>query len=314
LDKEKKNDIVSYNRNRRCRTSTTEERPFDENFHLVGNRDYDIQDVKKNARKFMGVDLATKKRRGTAITVVGTDGRLNYVLDVVVGAWKITEKVAKIREYYEIYQPELIYVENNALQDDIVDALNVADNSNLPIKPFTTGVAKHSSIERLAMELDNDKWRFNYPSACQDVIDGKSVDDSDWSRFLMEIKMYPDYPSNDMLMSWMFASEALKKNTSRDIQIGIINLNDDADDDDFFDRPTHVFGFKDYQLGNRISQTRGVIIDSKYQQIISYIKSNIRENQIVRDESDIPYDFKEFMSVFEDMTYFCDTMNGKRLH
>ena len=308
LDKERKNDIISYNRNRRCRTSSTEERPFEDQFNTVSIRDYDLANVRQNGRKFMGVDLATKKRKGTAITVVSTDGSTNYVIDTTVGAWRIGEKVDKIKEYYDIYRPELIYVENNALQDDIVDAINSSGFGTIPIKPFTTGAAKHNSLERLALEVSNGKWRFAYPSRSQDVIDGKSIDDSPWSRFLMEVKMYPDYPSNDMIMSWMFASEALKKNVSGDLKIGVISFK--SDEDRILESRPFQFGFKDYTVGNRISLNKGVVMDA-HKPIVNYIKSNaIWGSSFNFDSPSIPFPAEDVKMVYEDMDLFCREMNG----
>jgi len=314
LDDEKSNDIVSYNRNRRCRTSSTEERPFEENFKSVGLRDYDIDFIRERCRKFMGVDLSTKKRKGTAITVIAVDDERNYVIDVAVGAWKISEKVDKIRQYYDIYQPELIYVENNALQDDIVDALNVSSGSSLPIKPFTTGVAKHSSLERLAIEMENNKWRFHFPSRCHKVLDGKGIADSDWSRFLLEVKMYPDYPNNDMLMSWMFSAEAAKKSYGSSLQFRLINLNDDDDDFAFFDkldRMRKTFSFKDYYPNNSISRNSGFEFKDSYAHIVDYIKNNLTPDFETDRISELSFDGdeEEFKIVFEDMKNFYQVMN-----
>ena len=312
LDDEKTNDLISYNRNRRCRTSSTEERPFDENFESLGKRDYDIEYIRNKCRKFMGVDLSTKKRQGTAITVIAVDEERHYVIDVAVGAWKVTEKVQKIKDYYDIFQPELIYVENNALQDDIVDALNANTRESLPIKPFTTGIAKHSSLERISIEMINDKWRFNYPSRSQGVIEGSSLPSSDWDRFLMEVKMYPDYPSNDMLMSWMFAAEAAKKSYGASLKFHVVNFEDDDDEFEMFDRIDRnqmaLFGFKDYTFDNSIT-LNGEFSPRKGDDIImNYIKDNLNPlSELNMDE--IPFDNKDFMIVFDDMMNYYTLMN-----
>ena len=316
LDDEKTNDIVSYNRNRRCRTSSTEERPFEENFNSVALRDYDIDFVREKCRKFMGVDLSTKKRKGTAITVIAVDDDRNYVIDVAVGAWKISEKVDKIRQYYDIYQPELIYVENNALQDDIVDALNASAGPSLPIKPFTTGVAKHSSLDRMAIEMENSRWRFHFPSRSHKVLDGSGIADSDWSRFLLEVKMYPDYPNNDMLMSWMFASEAAKKSYGASLQFKLINLMNDDDDFAIFDKldkSANPFTFKDYTPDNSISRTAGFEFKPSYHQIMNYIKNNLTPDFQTDKISELPLDAseEEFKLVFNDMVNFHQIMNHK---
>jgi hypothetical protein len=307
LDTEKNNDIVSYNRNRRCRTSSAEEQPFSDNFSSVSLRDYDYEDIVDNYPKYMGVDLATKKRKGTAITIVATDEIKNYVLDVAVGAWTVTEKIKKIREYYDIYQPELIYVENNALQDDIVDALRAQDGAKLPIRPYTTGSAKHGAIDRLAVEMKNSAWRFHHTSKTLDVIQGKSIPRSDWERFCMEVKMYPDYPTNDMLMSWMFSCEALKKFQTSSFQFKIVDLDSNKD------VVTPYFGFGDYYQMNRISAGRGFKPAPEYRPIISYIKSNLTPD-VDMDKIKQPYfDNDEFVYVFKDMKYFVTKMNESQV-
>jgi hypothetical protein len=307
LDVEKNNDIVSYNRNRRCRTSSAEERPFSENFDSVSKRDYSYEDIFENYPKYMGVDLSTKKRKGTAITIVSTDEINNYVLDVAVGAWTITEKISKIREYYEIYRPELIYVENNALQDDIVDALTAQNGERLPVKPYTTGTAKHGAIDRLAVEMKNSIWRFHHPSKTLDVIRGGAIPRSDWDRFCMEIKMYPDYPTNDMQMSWMFATEALKKFQKLHFQFKIVDLGRSEESNNPY------FTFGDYYMFNRISANRGFKPAPEFRPIVSYIKSSLTP-EVDTDTINQPhFDNEDFLYVLKDMKYFVSKMNESQL-
>ena len=311
LDREKANDIVSYNRNRRCRTSSAEERMFENDFKQVCIRDYDIEMLKKSCNIFMGVDLSTKKRKGTAICVVGVLHGKQYVLDVSVGAWNVKEKISAIRSYAEIYNPELIFVENNALQDDVVDAIKADGRGELPIKSYTTGAAKHSKLERLALEMSNDRWRFCYPSNIQDVIDGKRLDDSSWGRFMQEVKMYPDFPSNDMLMSWLFAAEAAKGREKKDIQFRVFNYQS-SDEDDLLNlmesRPRATFS--DYRIGNSVSYNGSYQVDLSHQEIVGYIQANMKPSD---DPNDFVADFDadKFLEVFNDMKYYCDSVNGE---
>ena len=310
LKREKSNDIVSYNRNRRCRTSSAEERMFDNDFPQVCLRDYEMEDIRKNATMYMGVDLSTKKRKGTAICVVGTLGNRKYVVDVSVGAWNVKQKILAIKSYYEIYRPDLIYVENNALQDDVVDAIRVEGVGELPIKAYTTGAAKQSKLERLALELSNDRWRFCYPANIQDVLDGKRLEDSPWARFMQEVKMYPDFPSNDMLMSWMFAAEAVKSTQKKDLQFKIFNVNQ-SDEDHLLSlmerKPTARFS--DYTIGNPISLSGGYNVDFEHQPIVDYIKSNLSPSDDP-ELMDTNFDNVDFIEVFSDMKYYCDMVNG----
>jgi hypothetical protein len=247
---------------------------------------------------------------GTAICVVGVFHGKQYVLDVSVGAWNVKEKISAIRSYNDIYSPDLIFVENNALQDDVVDAIRADGRGELPIKPYTTGAAKHSKLERLALEMSNARWRFCYPSNIQDVIDGKRLDESPWGRFMQEVKMYPDFPSNDMLMSWLFAAEAAKKREQKDLQFKMFNMNMSDEDEllNLMERKPKAT-FMDYNIGNPLSVNGGYSVDYKHQPIVDYIQSNLS----VDDDPDLVethFDKSEFIEVFSDMKYYCDAVNG----
>ena len=126
--------------------------------------------------------------------------------------------------------------------------------------------------------------------------------------------MYPDYPNNDMLMSWMFSAEAAKKSYGSSLQFRLINLNDDDDDFAFFDkldRMRKTFSFKDYYPNNSISRNSGFEFKDSYAHIVDYIKNNLTPDFETDRISELSFDGdeEEFKIVFEDMKNFYQVMN-----
>lgn len=345
LEIEKKENIVAYNRNRRCIVTSPEEQLFKDLTNVL-IQDWDLLKIRE-WEKYIGMDLSTSKRKGTSLNIVANapNNQLRVVLDLDIGDWKGPEKANVIRDYASTYKPRTIYVENNALQDDVVSLMIAAGNKDLPIEPYTTGRAKQSILETLALEVKNGLWRFNLPECSKSlVINQVGSCNCKWCRFVNEAMKYPNYTSSDMLMAWMFAAEAIKAKQGKDIGVRVIPLNTSNDDDGVLSKmlktPEFSFGFGDYYYNNRITQKKYIELQNKDAEIsgniISFIKMHLSYKDIIKvtkektSEDSIDIDVftdikmlgeldvkvpdeinnEMFPKILTDMMVFCSTMNN----
>lgn len=300
LEREKRTDIVAYNRNRRSLAASPEEQVFGQYIDQIYRQDWKLSDV-QDWHKFIGMDLATVRRRGTGIVVVAVspDGQMKIVLDIVLGQWTGPEKKQKIREYYDLYMPQVFMVENNSQQQDIVEFF-IEDSVDIPIESYTTKGTKHGILESMAMEMRRGLWRFNLSDTGVDYLESgnsSSTDDS-WVIFLSQVKNYiGEAQPPDMLMAWMFASEASKR-----AHMGsLIHIFDSKTGEE--DRLT--YSFEHYSLHNELSAQYGFVAKDEYVPITRFIKQHPD-----MDVERLPFDPEDARSVYEDMVRYVTIMNG----
>jgi hypothetical protein len=115
--------------------------------------------------RFTGVDFAMSSNVSADYTVVFTMGLDNYgnrwIVDIRRGrGLAYQEQLSLINEVGRLYEPALIFVEDNAMQRIFGDEL--IRTSDLPIRKFTTGVQKNSlemGVPSLRVLLENHKFR-----------------------------------------------------------------------------------------------------------------------------------------------------------
>jgi phage terminase large subunit-like protein len=112
---------------------------------------------------YMGVDYAISSSAGADYTVIWVMGRdkwgNRWIMDIVRGHGVAYQKQqSKVVELARLYQPCLIFLEANQMQRIFGDEL--IRTSDLPIKPFVTGVEKNTldkGVPSLRVLLENGK-------------------------------------------------------------------------------------------------------------------------------------------------------------
>lgn len=316
LNRERAHNPVEYNRQRRCVASSEDEQHYAAYMEKGFQKDYNLKEVHKDWTKYMGVDLSGKKRKGTALNMIAVspDGRMKVVIDVDVGAWLANEKADKIGAFYEIHRPAFVCIESNALQEDTVDWMAVAGYRSIPFKGFQTKEAnKISGLHTLAIELRNDVWRFAAPEHSIDAIRGGTTCTCNWCRYILEVKEYPNYTSDDMVMSWMFANEVCKEQAETELNFHIIGVNEKSKEVKLLHC---AFGFTDYYVGNDISKTNPnkFPMPKNAPDIVAHIKEEYRYTDYLKLKTkgvprDKIFQVRDFAIVWLDMVYFCAVMN-----
>ena len=101
----------------------------------------------------------------------------------------------------------MIYVENNAYQQALIDWTQTKGFDTIPIIAFTTGKQKSDAeigLPALDVQFERHLWRFYIPKhevGCRCT----------WCQFVREMKNYPVYDTSDFVMSFWFAERALSK-------------------------------------------------------------------------------------------------------
>lgn len=111
---------------------------------------------------YTGVDLAVQRHDAADLTVMFTivvyaDGT-REILDITSGRWAAPEILDRIVDTHQRYQ-SLVFVENNAAQDYIVQMLQ--SRTAIPVRGVTTGRQKATpdfGVEQIGVELANGKW------------------------------------------------------------------------------------------------------------------------------------------------------------
>lgn len=292
LEERRIHNPTEYDRTMRNIAKTGDQYPFSgKTEELIGKVEID-----SSYRIIVGMDLSTKTRPGTSIIVIGYSDKddRKVVIEVDVGAWNATQKEQKLIHYYDKYNPLIMVVESNSLQDDLVDiykGFKGGNGKNLPIqKQDTRESNKNLWIFEFERELDNQEWIFS----------DKKSDAMD--RLIDEIEYYPDYETSDCFMSLLLANSFTPKNRSTDrVRATIIGKDDNK----------LRFGFNDYVIFHRKMQREGYDVDmpENYKNIVDWIRRNTKYNN---SPPTVPSHISEsdFMAVYNDMVEFVDELNG----
>lgn len=288
LERDKLHNPIEYNRQRRCRVTSREERIFEGHFEkAVGEFDLPEGNI-----TFAGMDLSTSKRAGTVIATVACWQGGKAVIDIEYGAWSAEEKVEALTRHYEKHHPRVIHIEENALQTEFIELLRAYDRQHLPIRGYMTKANKRALIQTLAVEVQNGLWKFktdHFDESCP----------CSFCRFLKELKYYPASLSTDGIMAWLFASEA-----SRDLfdvqepQVHILSRREEE---------IQEFDLTDYEPYNRISEERGFEPPENYEKIVEYLQ---RLGKMPQIEDEVPFPYDDITRVWEDMQFYLKMLRG----
>jgi len=162
--------------------------------------------VRQEYPHYIGVDLSGKNRPGTIIYVMAVlpDGRRCRV-DIMRGAWKSPEIIDNIILAYNKYKAEVVFVENNATQDMVIDWLSQR-NRSIPVKGFTTGKNKADpsvGLPSMEIEFENRGWVFPMGDQVHEVNCS-----CNFCEEILETEGYPYAADNDVVMGRWFAREA----------------------------------------------------------------------------------------------------------
>ncbi|MEK7670322.1 MAG: hypothetical protein AAB330_03680, partial [Bacteroidota bacterium] len=201
-------------------------------------------------------------------------------------------------------KPNKIYVENNSLQDDVVKLLIASGNRDLPIDGWTTKRNKHALLEALSLETKNGLWRFNTSECATETMQSGSLCKCDWCEFIREVSGYPNYTTSDMLMSWLFASEALKDSLESGDYYKFLDASPES--------KGPIYNFNDFYLGNRVSNSHGFIPQVEDPYLVKQIQSRWGKEYTMNPviESEVESMGHEAQRVLSEMIHYCNTLNG----
>ena len=166
--------------------------------------------------RWTGVDLSTDKRPGNAFVTIAQNpaNQRRIVVDVRAMAIKSPEVWRQLEEINRLFRPNIIMVENNALQGAVME-WGLELNATLPVKGFLTGKNKADEqigLPGLEVEFSNGGWIIPRPSHTYDC-------SCAWCQFWSEFTSHPLSETNDLVMATWFAREAART-TSDQLQWG----------------------------------------------------------------------------------------------
>ncbi len=160
---------------------------------------------------FGGMDLASKNRPGTVIFTLGTKNNYFYPLDVQLIKGSSDDALQLLISTYEKYKHRAIFVENNALQSEIISWFQKVSARPMPIKPYHTGGQKHDplfGLPGLDIEFSNKMWVIQQP------VNHRIDCECGMCRWIKSMKQYPFSSETDTVMACWFAREASRINNS----------------------------------------------------------------------------------------------------
>ena len=173
--------------------------------------------IRRNMPTFVGVDLASDKRPGNAIVVVGLDPktRRRFPLEINYGAWTSPETAQQIAAVCTRHKNvRFIMVENNAYQQSLIDWIKTDKETYsgywMKVEPFTTGKNKSDptyGLRSLEVEFKNKAWAIP-----EDEFAGHPPDcNCGWCMWTMQFKTYPRGAADDGVMATWFCREAIDR-------------------------------------------------------------------------------------------------------
>lgn len=191
-----------------------EERTFPEN-SLLRSFDVMLADIGDGIREdwptYGGVDLASALGKKNAHSVVWTiaknpeNGKL-YLKELWRQRIQFNGIMSEIKRQCRRHKWRLAYVENNAFQQAVLDALESEDKS-LPIAGFTTGAynKKHEEVGLPGLNIAFEKGLFALPAAKFPLAPD---DTSLLATFMGELRAHPGGEFSDTIMALWFAYRA----------------------------------------------------------------------------------------------------------
>jgi hypothetical protein len=220
----------AFDRAFRMKALTDEETLFDENM-LKRCEDVDLNYGElpynnKKAMRFMGIDLGGAREASGSYTVIFTgaliDGK-KIPINITRGRFKSPEFAKIFYDLTKQFKPSLIFIENNASQEAVIQWLReiYGTNISLPIKGYFTGSQKMSEdvgLPAMAVEFEQRSWilpKFHTDPSCK----------CGYCTWIQELKDFPLSKYSDTVMaSWLFR-ESIREYTGKEPRITIISDN-----------------------------------------------------------------------------------------
>jgi hypothetical protein len=184
---------------------TSLERSFDKLLAYIGDG------IKEDWPTYGGADLASALGKKNAFSAVWTiaknpEGGKLYLKELWRRRVQFNDIMSEIKGQCKRNRWRLGYVENNAFQQAVLDALEAEDKS-LPIKGFTTGAynKKHEKVGLPGLNVAFEKGLFAIPAAKFPL----SPDDTSLlATFIGELRAHPGGEFSDTIMALWFAYRA----------------------------------------------------------------------------------------------------------
>lgn len=176
-----------------------------------------LRDTENRVIHFItGVDLSGSKRPGNVVFTAGIIEGNNQIIpvDIRMGAWTSPQTADVIKEVYRMWRPLVIYVENVALQNMIIEWMQLEAvqhrAEHMPIEGFMTGLNKahpENGLPGMEVEFRNHMWKIpgkefmghEYSCVCP------------WCSWIKSMKGYPFSGETDTVMASWFMREGMRK-------------------------------------------------------------------------------------------------------
>jgi hypothetical protein len=135
-------------------------------------------------------------------------------VDIRIGKWTSPQTAEQIQEVFRMFQPRIIYVENNALQEALEqwmrDSAEKGSLDRMPIEGYLTTKKKADpllGLPGIEVEMKNRMWMI--PG--KDFLHHTTGCGCAWCVLKEEITSYPFSATTDVLMALWFCREAVRK-------------------------------------------------------------------------------------------------------
>jgi len=186
--------------------------------------------VNSKWRIYIGVDLAISKAETADYTILfvmafDPDSHMKVPMEIIRGHFTGPETARHIMRLNKKWNPDMIFVENNAYQQSILDWIDVLPSwepgwSIPTIRGFTTGRQKRDEyigLPSMAAEFESGSWTiFNHRNP---LTNGAESCGCPMCTFIDELTSYPVGKHDDTIMGAWFAREAARENIGSDFVV-----------------------------------------------------------------------------------------------
>lgn len=190
---------------------------------------------KSTTRYYAGVDIGAGKNKNkgafSVMITLAVDGAKKCPVSIVRGRYTSPQFTRLILDEIATFKHDLIFVENNAQQEALIqwiDQVAIGNEELPPVKGFYTGTQKQDSeigLPSITVEMEQGRWILpsveNHEKPCH----------CGFCTLIKEMLEYPIGKYTDILMALWFAKEASRSMTFRMPRMYCVS--DDDDDDNF---------------------------------------------------------------------------------
>ena len=168
-------------------------------------------------KRYIGVDLAIGRRDSsdyTVIFVIAVDPLTGVKIPVEITRRRMTspETAKALINASRRHQPHLIYVENNAYQQSLIQWIRESGDAPIPVEGFMTGKQKFDEfigLPSMAAEFANHGWEIYMHQ--NPLAEGGESCTCSFCNFIDELVNFPISKHDDTIMAAWFAREAARK-------------------------------------------------------------------------------------------------------